>query len=226
MAESPPPTPTIPMCFQGRIVIATHHRTITNLVYYTGTPAPTTLAELRIIGNAIATHLFPSLADIYGSPTTISGIFCSWQTGSGSALEDITTGVSTSGTAGGADEADETSTSPDQLPPNTALIVKKLTGLPGPNKRGRWFFGGVSEEVQINGHVHPDFRNKVLAVCGAFASDVTVAASGTYAGGTFHARHWDRKTNTLEPIAVCRADFAFGTRKDRTIRQAVPILVV
>lgn len=220
------PTPTIPSCFLGRLIVNAPGMVITNTMYYACTPAPTTLGELRVIGNAIFNAWATPLKAIYGSNVTLDGMWCSWQTGAGSSLEDTTTSGAVAGTVSEALLGEETSSSADDLPAATALVIKKLTGQAGPNKRGRWFFGGCSEELQEHGEIINSYRDRVLAVCAIGAMDITVAAGGTYAGCTAHARHWDRKTNTLVPIAVCRAVVVMSSRRDRRSPRPVNQILV
>ncbi len=209
------PTPTIPACVTSRLFIEHPRYTMSNILIYSAPTLPTTIDGVRAVGNAIFAAWMTVLAPLYSSTVTFRGAFTTVQSGSGSGWEDFTTTGTGPGTEGGGTEADESVGDPGALPAETALIVKKLTGKAGPFKRGRWFFGGVSENVQINGLIHHAFRDRVLAVCAQGAADITVAATGDFGGTTLHARHWDRKNNVLEPILACRADIVFGTRRQR-----------
>jgi len=219
------PQPTIPACITARMFIEHPRYVMSNTFFYTADVYPDNLNGLRLIGNVIFAAWVAALKPLYGETVHFRGCFLTRQTGSGSSMEDFTSTGSGFGDITAGTEVDESSTTSGNLPAETALIIKKLTNAAGPAKRGRWFFGGVHEDVQVNGLIHQDFKAKVLTVCSVGASDLSVPAGSGYAGSALHARHWNRKDNQLMPIAACRAVIDFGTRRQRRSPKPVNLIL-
>lgn len=98
----------------------------------------------------------------------------------------------------------------DTLPPNTALVIQRRTGIAGRNNRGRVFIPFISEALQAKGYLE-DGASRAQAA--AFAS--YMAANHTTLTYTIAARHWDRKNDRLEVVTSCRYVDGFRTRTDR-----------
>lgn len=99
----------------------------------------------------------------------------------------------------------------DMMPPQSCAEIQRRTGKPGRNMRGRVFLSGVPEEYGDNEQLDPskDFYAALSATAAAFGADIT---SGAF---TLHARHWNRKTNTLEVVTECRPMLRLVSRRDR-----------
>ena len=217
--------PTIPACVQVKLLIATRFDTLGNMLYYEGSPAPTASAHLIQIANGLFDHIKAQVAALYGTNSLVTAMQASYQNGGGSAIEVQTSAAPAAGTISES-LLDDDPGSADELASETAVIFKKLTGLPGRKNRGRWFFGGCGEAVNYAGVVDVAYHTAALALCGVLASDVTVASGGGYAGGVWHARHWNRKDNVLVPIQVVKCDTVLGTRRDRRAPRPLNLTVV
>lgn len=97
------------------------------------------------------------------------------------------------------------------LPTETCLEIQMRTGKPGRNMRGRIFVSGISEEGSNAGLLVPgsDTLTGAQALATALGIDITSAPF------TLNARHWNRKTNTLEVVTQCRPVFPLVSRRDR-----------
>lgn len=104
------------------------------------------------------------------------------------------------------------STLADTLPDEVCLIVQKRTGNIGRSKRGRWFFTGLSEQIQNAGEVDAAVRASVKVFADTLSNDITVSSGFST---VLHARHYDKLNHALLPITKCYAIRTMGTRRDR-----------
>jgi hypothetical protein len=108
--------------------------------------------------------------------------------------------------------SDESDSLPDTLPDEVCIIVQKRTGNTGRAKRGRWFFCGLSEQMQNAGEVDFQYRDDVKSFADLLSTSIVVT---TGFSTTLNARHYDRKDNILMPITKCYALRTMGSRRDR-----------
>lgn len=97
----------------------------------------------------------------------------------------------------------------EMLPLSAVVVVQKHTGVFGRSARGRFFFAGIAEDVNNSGFIAVDFNTQARAVATFLGADRTFAIP-------FHARHWDRKNNTFEPITSCVCLDKISTLRSRT----------
>jgi len=96
------------------------------------------------------------------------------------------------------------------MPDYAALVIQRRTGKAGRNKYGRVFIPGITEDANANGFLQEEYYTGANAVAAFLSTDQTLG------GSTWHARHWDRKTNSQEVVVQARVMQRLGTRRDRT----------
>lgn len=166
-------------------------------LYLTSTNMVTVANDAFDQGIAVLAHVMPIICFIS---------HCHVLYTSGGPGGDFFEGVSTHAAAPG------TIATQDTLPPEAALIIRRRTGQQGRDKRGRMFIGCIAEGIQTDGVIDVANVAAARAVAGFFGAD------RTFGGIVNHARHWDRKTNTMIAISACVAMRHLGTRRDRNRR--------
>lgn len=114
------------------------------------------------------------------------------------------------------------------LPGNVALAIKFITGLTGPNRRGRLFLAGMSEESQNGNTITDAVRDQIVADFGELRALLVgagyehVVASFyngthlvTYPSGEVKKRPTARATALLTPIETYTADTNLDSQRRR-----------
>lgn len=91
-------------------------------------------------------------------------------------------------------------------------LIRRLTGKRGRHMRGRMFIPGICEAVVSKGRFTIPIYAALHDIAAFFGAD------RVYGAGTFHARHWSRKTDDLVVVTKCQAMEEVYTRRDRSIR--------
>lgn len=173
----------------------------TNVSYWQPTTAPGSAADCTAIANDFMTGLGAVIHLVQPSSTSLVGVTCTYQT-----TAIFFTGLSNNtpilGTDAGRPIGDE-----------VAVCIRKNTGFLGRRKLGRYFIGGLSENVFDTNNPNEVNTGGILAQWQAIAAFL---GADVIAGGfTLHARHWDRKDGQLVPIANCTISSRIATRRDR-----------
>lgn len=152
--------------------------------------------DLATEADSFFDYFGPHLANVISDQAQAIGCYLRY-TNATVDLEAFSTGVALDGTISG-----------EELPIQDCIAIRRLTGKPGRSKRGRIFLSSISEEsVQFNhligGHI---------ATFQVLAADIS--ADKTFLT-TWHARHWDRKNNVMEPITQAKVLLRTVSRRDR-----------
>jgi hypothetical protein len=187
-----------------------------NRFYFAADTAPTGITPLENICNFIMNKYSPLLSQFLTTQSRIVRVEGQWMGSGSTGFEANSTvaavpGVHTAVTPGAVSE-DEASTITDTLPDEVSLIIQKRTGNTNRGSMGRWFFTGLTEKMQNHGVIARDYLTSVVSLANQFSDDITVTGSGAT---ILHARHWNRKANSLQPITKCYALKVLGTRLDR-----------
>lgn len=174
-----------------------------NLFYYEAATHPTNTNQMDDIATAfgnIFNLLYANMMNIGGGFSGCTSKFINGST----LLEGNSTGTAMGGALTGQPVTDE-----------VALVIRKVTGLGGPQNRGRFFISGM-DSTCFDASANDNELEAVhfLPLAQNFASN---AGSDQTLGpaGVCHARHWDRRDNVLRVIAECKVSSRFGSRRDR-----------
>lgn len=113
---------------------------------------------------------------------------------------------------------DDPSDEIDGMPPETALVIRKLTGKAGRKNRGRLFIPCISEQIVHEGIVDSLNYIGVRQAIAALFEPIAVGAA------TYAPSHWNRVDNILVPITLMGANQFVRTRKDRAWKQR-PLMI-
>lgn len=179
------------------MLVQTTFRTCSSRHYFEFATPPTTQAQLTALADAASALVAVKIKGILSSDCGYLGLYMRYKTG-GTDIEAFS--------SEGADAGDG---DPDPLPDEVCAEIQKRTGQVGRDKRGRYFFSGISSAAQADGVLTDGFKPGLAALAAFLGADI--------AGGTsvLHARHYDRKTNTLIPISQCRPVAVLASRRDR-----------
>lgn len=188
-----------------------------NRFYFEATIYPTTIPQLEACCNrvmSVYTTLLSALCTTQVSFTKVEGR--AYGVG-GTEFEANSTSPEVAGgiTAVAPNSPSEDGSLPDTFGADVVLIVQKRTGKVGRQKRGRWFFCGLSEQLANNGLIIDDVLVNVKGLADGLSNTVTVTSGFST---VLNPRHWDRKGNTLEPITKCYAIRNLGSRDDRRLK--------
>lgn len=216
MAERPPAPPIPRSTLRTALVMITPAGIRRNTFYWTLDTPPTGLTDLEACCNKALTVIGTDLKKILTTKVAIVKMEGRWYGPGTTGFEaDSTIGALTGEMAasqpGGTGDDDDQGTA-DTLPDEVSLIVQKRTGNTGRSAYGRWFFCGLSENVQNAGKVDVQAVGLCRNFANSLSNDITV--TGGFAT-IMHARHWDKKNNTMRPITKCYAVATMGSRIDR-----------
>lgn len=208
--QPPIPTPVI-VCDLVQVTPAGFRR---NRFYFSPTVNPTGITQLEAVANRCLTVLTADIKLLCTTVVKFARAECQFKGTGGEEFEANSTIAGVPGalaaTIPGA--LGEEATDTDTLPDDVVLIIQKRTGSKGRGKRGRWFFSGLSEQIQNDGLLTQDGPGLAKAAADNFSADIAVTGAFTT---TLHARHWDRKDSLLLPITKCYAIATLGSRMER-----------
>lgn len=183
------------------VFVSTPHGQWTNRLYYEPASALPADTDMIAVANAFFTLLQPKYTPILCATAAFAGIKARYV----SATVDIE-GYSTSAAVNG--DVDDSGILPDQ----DCLEIRRLTAKPGRDNRGRIFISGIPETIQTDGLLATGFYTATQDLASSLGADVTGGVA------TFHARHWNRKTNTMVVVTQCRPLVRLVSRRDRAKR--------
>lgn len=197
------------------LVVKTVHGRRRNRFYYQEDGARAWIfQDVAKVADAVKANFEDVYAAVMSSLNSVEKCEVKILTG-GDEFEDTSTSAPTEGeieVLAGEGEGDG-----DSMPDEVTLNLRVQTGLVGRSRRGRRFVSGLAEAVQTSGIIEEDFANACKAIAAKVADSIDVTTLGVEGGETavLYARHWNRKTNTLDAIIGCRAMGSVGTRRDR-----------
>lgn len=100
----------------------------------------------------------------------------------------------------------------DPVSDQNSVVLRKISGLPGRQNRGRYFVSSLSSSV-FNPANPDEIATAQVANFQTLAA--AYATDQTYGGIVCHARHWDRKDGVLVPIVGMRVSSRIASRDDR-----------
>lgn len=157
-----------------------------NILYYQPPSGITTGTQMTAICNAAKATFAPLYAAYLWTGCKFTQVNATYMAGAVELIGSSTT-APVSGTQGNQAVGD-----------GVAVVVRKNTNLADRPNRGRWFLSGLDVSA-----IDTDNPNEVsFANIGPFqALGSAMVADQTWDGLLFHARHWNRKTSVLVPIA-------------------------
>lgn len=99
------------------------------------------------------------------------------------------------------------------IPEDVAVVVRKLTGLPGKPNRGRWYFTQQAFDQIDGSYLSPTGTASYQAL--ASALNVPIVFAGTGGSVTIQPAHFNRVTQTLHAIVASPFVTLLGTRRRR-----------
>lgn len=183
--------------------------------YWSAAPSPSGVTDLTIVTVADDMHtlfgivwapLADSVCQLTKTRATWYGIaddgyHDGWSTGA--ALD----GGITHPLAGSSDVGES-----DALPDWDALLIRRSTGKRQRQHRGRLFIPCIAEDVNKGGVLQNEHYSTANDLAAFLSTDQMAGPT------SWHARHWNKKDNVLEPITQCLVNVNFTTRKDRRVR--------
>jgi len=100
----------------------------------------------------------------------------------------------------------------DALPDWDALLITRNTDSRLRERRGRLFIPCLSEDFSKGGILQPEAFTAANALAAFVSNDQTAGP------GTWHARHWNKKANTLHVVTQAKVMQTLTTRTDRKPR--------
>lgn len=203
------PFPTTPRSLTLTLFIQTPLGTRSNHAYFeldAGDTAPV-IGDMVTVANDAFTAFSGPVAHILSASVLFAQIVARYRSGSqdyeGVSSEAAVAGFRTGG---------------DGMPDQDVFEIRKVTGQPGRQKRGRVFISGCNEVDNIEGKLNPASYDLFAAAAAPFGADLTAG------GSTWHARHWDRKDSLLVPIqAVYAMSIFYSQRKRRRPLRGIPV---
>lgn len=183
-----------------KVSCTTKASAFSNLLYYEPPSGITTQAQMTAVAHAAFASLSAVYAPCMSDTAKFQSVECTYNTG---ALELI--GTSTQAAVPG-------SMGSLPMPDQNAVVIRKQTQKPGRQNRGRFYIGGLDQGV-----ISYDEPNEIeVTVIGVFqALAAALVADQTWDALLFHARHWDRKDNSLVVIAAGAVSTRFATQRAR-----------
>lgn len=185
-----------------KVVYSSPSRQMTNPSYWTLDEPPTTQAAMNQISTAADAVFGPLMKNVMPDTCTYDGVTCLYLNGGNQFFGSSEVSAGT-GSIGG-----------PPLPDQNAVVLAKETGKYGRQYLGRYFIGCVPQDVvsltdtnQVVADV--DIRGRYYALASAYGADQSF---GSHAG---HARHWDRKSNTLVPVTKVYLRSKFASQRKR-----------
>lgn len=181
------------------------------------TVAPTGITQIEACCNRLMVTHASVWAGFMTTQVFVTRFEGRWYGPSGTTFEGNSTSAQVQGsftavTPNSASDATGSSASADTLPDEVCFIIQKRTGVIGRSSRGRWFICGLGEAVQNAGEVDTEYRALLKGVTDQMSTDVAVTVGFST---VMHARHYNRKSNILQPIVKCYALRTMGSRRDR-----------
>jgi hypothetical protein len=194
MAAVPKPVMILKMQIQTQV------GAFQNLLYYEPPSGILSTAQMTAVANAAFTTLSPLYSGVLNNACAVVGAFATYTDGTNEYM-----GVSTIGAVVGALEN-------TLLPDQNAVVIRKLTDLAGRQNRGRWYIGGLDSSV-----IGTTNNNEIAttALAGFQSLAAAMVSDQTWDGLLFHARLWNRKGSTLEPIAEAQVASRLATQRAR-----------
>lgn len=186
-----------------------------NRFYFSPTVPPGGITQVEACMNRLMAVYAPVFAPIMTTQVKILRFEGQWFGGGGSGFEGNSTVGAVSGTWAAVQPNSSTDLDdqlPDTLPDEASLIIQKRTGNRARSKNGRWFFCGLSEQMQNAGQIDAQQTGLAITIATLLSDDVTVSSGFST---VLHARHYDHKNSALLPITKCYAIRTLGTRRDR-----------
>jgi hypothetical protein len=190
------PKPVLKM----RVLCSTMTGSFTNVLYYECATPPTTVAILKPIIAAADAAFAPLYKAVLSGVASYQGIRGEYLGTTSMLQADSFTNGGLGILAGGG------------VSDQNAVVIRRETGLSGRSNSGRWFVGGmdassfaVADPDQVSGANIAAYQALASALC----------ADQTFATSLCHARHWNRKTNTLVVIASGAVSSRVASRDDR-----------
>lgn len=178
--------------------------TFENILFYEPPSGITTVSQMQAVANAA----FATFAPLYASGLNQGSYFQQCRATYNDGTNEYI-GYSTSSAVQGAMDT-------GQLPDQNAVVLRKETNLVGRANRGRWFLGGLDASIVSTtnpNEIDPGEIGVFQTLVAAMVSDQTWDAL------LFHARHWDRKSNSLVVIAEGAVSSRFATARARRRHQ-------
>lgn len=196
---------------RARVITQTPSRVCHNEYFYQPEGAgPTDQPGIQKIANAIDSHFRTVWCACMLDSCLFKGVMVYWHGGDDVLLEAFSVGGPSEGTDG-ADTGVGNSTLPDEV----VMTIRKLTGHAGREDRGRSFISGLPETWNANGRLHQDNYAEANALAAKIPMDIVIEPEGDDYADTLHARHWNRKDNTMRPIIGALVNSVLESRRDR-----------
>lgn len=177
-----------------------------NLHYYE--PVETidwdTASLFNNVAQSLETTFAPLIKKIIGHTASWDGVEVHFFDGAGGEWLGGANALQGLGDVGNGDEL---------LPNQDALIIRKITGKVGRQKRGRFFFGGLPQDADVEGLISDD----TIAGYVAATKDLALALHTTYLMSGVHwiPSHYDKKDDLLISVRDCAVMRALRSRRDR-----------
>jgi len=178
---------------------------MSNISFWEVEDEPTTQADITAIAVAASTQMAAVYIPVMNENVNWVGVTAKYLSGTGILFSSDTTGAGPGTRNSGA------------LPDQTAWTIDKQTAQYGRQYVGRYFIGGMDidclsasspNETDTTAPAHTAMR----ALADFFGADKTFGAS------TCHARHWDRKSNSLIPVTKCAVRSKIASQRRRRRR--------
>jgi hypothetical protein len=174
--------------------------TFSNVLIYEPPTGITSTATM----NAVANGMFSTFNGLYAacmySGGSVDGINATYNDGTNE-YQGFSIGSPTAGALANGPVGDE-----------VAVVLRKQTNFVGRSQRGRWFLGGLDNSVFSSTNPN-EIDNTYLNACQTLVA--ALVSDQTWDGLLFHARHWDRKTNSLVVIAAGAVSSRLATQRAR-----------
>lgn len=98
----------------------------------------------------------------------------------------------------------------DVLPEDVAAVVQKITGAPGPENRGRWYFSGVPESFTTGSYL-----NTGTGIPAYISFATFLQTPITLGSNTLTPSHFSPKTGNMNHITLANTVDLLATRRRR-----------
>jgi hypothetical protein len=171
-----------------------------NILYYEPPSGISTSAAMDAIANAAFATLSPLYAAVMNNQGNFLGVTATYNNGTNE-YQGFSSSAAVPGALGNGAVGDQ-----------NAVVLRKQTNLVGRSNRGRWFIGGMDNSAfgavnpnELDSGITPAYQALVAAMVSDQTWDVYL----------FHARHWDRKTNSLVVIQAGAVSSRLATQRSR-----------
>lgn len=190
--------PTMPTCLVTDLIIYTEKRECRSRLYWTPDTPPTSSTDMTALANAIMANYATVVPGMLSNNCKFAGVYVRY---TDPAVERE--GYSTSANIIGSNAF-------LPLPDEVCIEIRRRTGLAGRQKRGRIFISGLPSSFNDDGVISAAGRTATIALAAKIGPDQNFSPLGLC-----HARHWDRKDNTLLGVSQAQATNIFVSRRDR-----------